>query len=214
MSRDFQLPGRSPVIACDGMAATSHPLATLTALDILRRGGNAVDAAVAAAALLGVVEPTQTGIGGDCFALLMRRGEGEVVALNGSGWAPAAADLERYLARGMRAIPVESADAVTVPGAVAAWARLIADHGTMELARLLEPAIAAAEDGHPVAERVARDWARQADKLRRNAAAASADSPTADTNTLPTTAPSPSALTAFAEAPSLIPKPTHRGRSV
>ncbi|MGE5270082.1 MAG: gamma-glutamyltransferase [Thiohalocapsa sp.] len=170
--RDFERPGRSEAFATSSMAATSHPLATLTALDILRRGGNAVDAAVAAAALLGVVEPTQTGIGGDCFVLLMRRGEGEVVALNGSGWAPAAVDLERYLACGMRAIPVESADAVTVPGAVAAWARLIADHGTMELAQLLEPAIAAAEDGHPVAERVARDWARQAGKLRRNAAAA------------------------------------------
>src|SRR5262245_42716931 len=105
--RDFERPGRSEAFATSSMAATSHPLATLTALDILRSGGNAVDAAVAAAALLGVVEPTQTGIGGDCFALLMRRGEGEVVALNGSGWAPAAADLEDYLARGMGAIAVE-----------------------------------------------------------------------------------------------------------
>jgi gamma-glutamyltranspeptidase/glutathione hydrolase len=170
--RDFERPGRSEAFATSSMAATSHPLATVTALDILRRGGNAIDAAVAAAGLLGVVEPTQTGLGGDCFVLLMRGGEGEVVALNGSGWAPAAADLEHYLACGMRAIPVESAHAVTVPGAVAAWAKLIADHGTMELGQLLEPAIVAAEDGHPIAERVARDWAQQVDKLRRNKAAA------------------------------------------
>ena len=94
------------------MAATSHPLATLTALDVLRRGGNAMDAAVAAIALLGVVEATQTGIGGDCFVLYMRRGEGEIIALNGSGWAPAAASLDRYVSRGMRWIPSDSADAV------------------------------------------------------------------------------------------------------
>ena len=155
------------------MAATSHPLATLIALDVLRRGGNAMDAAVAAIALLGVVEATQTGIGGDCFVLYMRRGEGEIIALNGSGWAPAAASLDRYTDRGIRSIPSDSADAVTVPGAVASWARLIHDHGTMKLADLLQPAIAAAEDGYPVTERVARDWARQADKLRKNKAAAS-----------------------------------------
>src|SRR5262249_33931223 len=155
------------------MAATSHPLATLTALDVLRRGGNAMDAAVAAIALLGVVEATQTGIGGDCFALYMRRGEGEIIALNGSGWAPAVASLDRYVGRGMRWIPSDSADAVTVPGAVASWARLIDDHGTMKLADLLQPAIAAAEDGYPVTERVARDLARQADKLRKNKTAAS-----------------------------------------
>ncbi len=154
------------------MAATSHPLATLTALDVLRRGGNAMDAAVAAIALLGVVEAPQTGIGGDCFVLYMPRGEGEIIALNGSGWAPAAASLDRCLARGMTSIPPESANAVTVPGA-GSWARLVADHGTMKLADLLQPAIAAAEDGYPVTERVARDWARQLEKLRKNAAAAS-----------------------------------------
>lgn len=172
-ARDFELPGRSEAFGLRVMAATSHPLATLTALDVLRRGGNAMDAAVAAIALLGVVEATQTGIGGDCFVLYMRRGEGEITALNGSGWAPAAASLDRYVSRGMRWIPSDSADAVTVPGAVASWARLIDDHGTMKLADLLEPAIAAAEDGYPVTERVARDWVRQADKLRKNRTAAS-----------------------------------------
>ncbi len=154
------------------MAATSHPLATLTALDILRGGGNAVDAAVAAMALLGVVEPAQTGIGGDCFALLMRGGEGKVIALNGSGWAPAAATLDAFKSRGISEIATESAHAVSVPGAVAAWARLVADHGSMELGALLQPAIVAAEQGYPVTERVARDWAKQTEKLRRNPAAA------------------------------------------
>src|SRR5215469_2472085 len=170
--RDFELPGRSEAFATEAMAATSHPSATLAALEVLRRGGNAVDAAIAAVALLGVVEPTQTGIGGDCFVLLMRRGEGEVIALNGSGWAPAAASLDHYIARGMHSIPVESPHAVTVPGAVAAWARLAADHGTLPLAHLLQPAIEAAEHGYPVTERVARDWAKQVQKLRRNPVAA------------------------------------------
>src|ERR1700674_4135024 len=170
--RDFELPGRSEAFATDAMAATSHPLATLTALDVLRNGGNAVDAAIAAVALVGVVEPTQTGIGGDCFVLLMRGGQGDVIALNGSGWAPAAASLDHYLARRMTAIATESAHAVTVPGAVAAWAKLAADHGTRSLAHLLEPEIVAAERGYPVTERVARDWAKQVAKLRRNPAAA------------------------------------------
>jgi gamma-glutamyltranspeptidase len=171
-TRDFELPGRSEAFAMEVMAATSHPLATLTALDILRRGGNAVDAAVAAVALLGMIEPTQSGIGGDCFALLMRRGEGEVIALNGSGWAPAGASLDRYRSRAMTSIPVASADAVTVPGTVASWAKLVADHGTMTLAELLAPAMEAAQHGHPVTERVARDWARQVEKLRADPVAA------------------------------------------
>lgn len=172
--RDFELPGRSEALGTRGMAATSHPSATLAALDVLRNGGNAIDAAVAAMALLGVIEPTQTGIGGDCFALLMRRGEGEVVALNGSGWAPQAASIDFYESHGITAIKTESAHAVSVPGAVASWARLIADHGTMEFSALLQPAIEAAERGYPVTERVARDWAKQVDKLRRNPAAAKA----------------------------------------
>ncbi len=172
--RDFELPGRSEALGTSGMAATSHPSATLAALDVLRNGGNAIDAAVAAMALLGVVEPTQTGIGGDCIALLMRRGEGEVIALNGSGWAPEAANIDFYEAHGIAAIKTESAHAVSIPGAVGSWARLIADHGTMEFAALLQPAIEAADQGYPVTERVARDWAKQVDKLRRNPAAAEA----------------------------------------
>ena len=154
------------------MAATSHPTATVVALDVLRTGGNAIDAAVAAMALLSVIEPTQTGIGGDCFALLMRGGEGKVIALNGAGWAPAAADLDFFDAHGIGAIETESAHSVSVPGAVASWDRLISDYGTMKLSALLQPAIDAAERGYPITERVARDWAKQADKLRSNRVAA------------------------------------------
>ena len=156
------------------MASTSHPSATLVAIEVLRKGGNAVDAAVAAMALLGVIEPTQTGIGGDCFALLMRRGEGDVVALNGSGWAPKAATVAFYENKGITAIETESTHAVSVPGAVASWARLVVDHGTMDFGELLAPAIEAAETGYPVTERVARDWAKQVGKLARNRAAAQA----------------------------------------
>jgi gamma-glutamyltranspeptidase/glutathione hydrolase len=170
--RNFQGGGRSGALGTRCMAATSHPLATLTALEILREGGNAVDAAVAAVALLGVVEPSQTGIGGDCFALYMPGGQGRIHALNGSGWAPAAADTAWFQNRGIASIDPESAHAVTVPGAVAAWRRLVADHGRYGLDRLLAPAIRAAEDGYPVTERVARDWRGQTDKLARRPATA------------------------------------------
>ncbi len=165
--RDFQSPGRSGAIGTRCMVATSHPLATLAALEILREGGNAVDAAVAAVALLGVVEPTQTGIGGDCFAMYMPGAHGRVHALNGSGWAPAAADTAWFQNLGIASIDPESAHAVTVPGALAAWQRLVDDHGRFGLDRLLAPAIRAAEDGYPITERIARDWRRQTDKLAR-----------------------------------------------
>jgi gamma-glutamyltranspeptidase/glutathione hydrolase len=169
MMRDFQQPGRSEALGTEGMVAASHPAASLAAYDILRAGGNAVDAAICASAVLAVVEPTQTGIGGDCFALLMRDGDDAPVALNGSGWAPADATPELFGAEGA---PIAGANAVTVPGAVAAWERLLADYGTFELARLLEPAIRYAADGYIVTERLARDWRRQIGKLQSNQAAA------------------------------------------
>src|SRR5216684_1169750 len=109
--RNFHLAGRSTVHAQNGMVATSHPLAALTAIEVLRSGGTAADAAVAACALLGVIEPQSTGIGGDCFALLQRKGEGKISAYNGSGRAPQAADASWYLERNMRAIPLTSAHA-------------------------------------------------------------------------------------------------------
>ncbi|MCH8183638.1 MAG: gamma-glutamyltransferase [Proteobacteria bacterium] len=163
--RDFQLPGRSTVHALNGMAATSQPLASLAAIGMLQRGGNAVDAAITASAVLCVVEPQSTGIGGDCFALLAPGGEGEVVALNGSGRAPAAATPDWYAGRGITAIDRFSPHAVTVPGAVDAWARLLQDHGTRDFEDVLAPAIRYAEEGYVVAPRVARDWAAEAGSL-------------------------------------------------
>ena len=167
MSRDFQLPGRSSVIACDGMAATSHPLATLAAVDALRAGGTAADAAVAAVAVLCVVEPHMTGIGGDCFAwcrgrrsrcgakrLRPRRRQGLDEALR---------------AQGLREIG-NSIHAVTVPGALDAWEAILKAHGRFGLDRALAPAIKYAEGGFAVAPRVAWDWQRYVGKLKADAA--------------------------------------------
>ena len=170
--RDYQLPGRSPVLGVNAMAATSNPLATLTAVDVLRDGGNAVDAAVAAAAVLCVVEPHMTGVGGDCFVLYAPSGSGKVIALNGSGRAPAAADPHWFLDQGISSIASTSPHAVTVPGAVAAWSRLVSDHGRLRLDRLLRPAIEFAETGYPIYDRVAQDWQAGASRLRGDTTAA------------------------------------------
>src|SRR5581483_6173781 len=106
--RNFHFAGRSTVHSQNGMIATSHPLAALTGIEVLKAGGTAVDAAVAACALLGVIEPQSTGIGGDCFALVQPKGEGKIVAYNGSGRAPAAAIVEWYLERKIHSIPLTS----------------------------------------------------------------------------------------------------------
>jgi gamma-glutamyltranspeptidase/glutathione hydrolase len=168
--RDFHFPGRSPVYSTHGMAATSMPAATLAALDILRAGGNALDAAIAACAVLCVIEPQATGIGGDCFCLYAPQGAGKVIGLNGSGRAPAAASIDWYERAGMNAIDPISAHAVTVPGAINAWEALLAAHGTKGLDELLRPAIAMAAEGWPVHSKVGRDWAAGADKLRQTGA--------------------------------------------
>src|SRR5580700_6379241 len=157
--RDFNLPGRSAAVAANGMVATSAPMATLTGLDVLRAGGNAMDAAIAAVAMQCVVEPESTGIGGDCFCLYSKGGD-LPVALSGSGRAPAAATVEWYAERQIREIEVQTPHAATVPGAIDAWCLLNSKYGTKPLSELLEPAAQAAEDGYVVTPRVAWDWAR------------------------------------------------------
>ncbi|WP_376090117.1 gamma-glutamyltransferase [Roseomonas sp. CCTCC AB2023176] len=169
--RDFHLPGRSPAMAINGMAATSMPGATLAALDILRAGGNALDAAIAAAAVLAVIEPQSTGIGGDCFCLYAPA-TGGVIAINGSGRAPAAATPEALRAAGLTAMVDTSPHSVTVPGAVSAWEALNQAHGKLELGRLLQDAIRYAEEGFSLSARVSSDWADSVEKLSKHPASA------------------------------------------
>jgi len=163
--RDFQLPGRSEAIAANGMCATSHPLAAITAIDVLRDEGNAVDAAIAAAMVLNVCEPHMTGLGGDCFVLLKPAGSEEIIGLNGSGRAPDALDAGALRAEGYAAMPEKGAISVSLPGAVDAFCRLSQDWGRLDLARQLAPAIRYAEEGVPVAPRTALDWNNAADRL-------------------------------------------------
>jgi len=140
MFRDFHNPGRSPVFACDGMAATSHLLASEAAIAVLKAGGTAADAAVAAVALLGVVEPHMTGIGGDCFCLVAKPGA-PIWGYNGSGRSAAAASAEALWQKGERAIGFKSVHSVTVPGAAEAWSKILESHGRFGLDRALSAAI-------------------------------------------------------------------------
>lgn len=156
--RDYQLPGRSSVFAQNGMCATSHPLAAKVAVQILESGGNAVDAAIAGAVLLGLCEPAMTGIGGDCFVLLKPAGEDRVVALNGSGRAPGGLSADKMRADGHKTVPLRQPEAVTIPGAVDAFCKLSRDWGKIGLKATLAPAIYYAEAGVPVAGRVSFDW--------------------------------------------------------
>ncbi|KYH25762.1 gamma-glutamyltranspeptidase [Halalkalicoccus paucihalophilus] len=164
---DFEYPWRftgrrSAVMAPNGMVATSHPLAARTGVKVLEEGGTAADAAVATAAVLNVVEPHMTGIGGDAFALTQF--DGEYRALNASGRAPAEADLGEYRERtdaeddGEPVMPADGGLPVTVPGALDGWATLLDAYGTLDLAEVLRPAIDYAEGGVPVSEYVARQW--------------------------------------------------------
>lgn len=147
------------VLGCGGMACTSQPLASFAAAELLRSGANAVDAAVCAAAVLGVVEPFSTGIGGDCFMLLWSAKERRLFGLNGSGRAPRAATLAAVRERGLREMPSHGILAVTVPGAVDAWNVALERFGSRTLAQVLEPAIEYSRHGFPVSEIVAEQWA-------------------------------------------------------
>ena len=164
--RDFQLPGRSPVFATNGMCATSHPLASQVAIETLKRGGTAMDAAIAGAVLLGICEPQMTGIGGDCFVLVSPAGTDDVIAYNGSGCAPQAASAEKLRQNGQTSIGLKSADSVTIPTAIDAFCTLSDRYGALGLDSILAPAIHYAETGVPVAPRVAFDWIESAPTLQ------------------------------------------------
>jgi gamma-glutamyltranspeptidase/glutathione hydrolase len=166
--RDIHLPGRSTVYGTGGAAATSHPLATLAAVDTLRAGGNALDAAISACAVQCVTEPNGTGIGGDCFAMYWINSERRLIAINGSGHAPAALTSEWLLAQGIRTIAGDSVHSVTIPGAVDAWCRLNADHGRLTMAEILAPAIRYARDGFAMSPCIATEWAAATKKLARD----------------------------------------------
>ena len=156
---------RSTVHATRGVVATSQPLAAMAGLRALMAGGNAVDAAVTAAATLNVVEPMSTGVGGDVFALVWKAREKEVVALNGSGRAPMAASIAELRATGRHRMPAVGPLSVSVPGTVDGWEVLLAQEGTISLAEALQPAIEYAEEGFPVSDIIAFQWQQQAEKL-------------------------------------------------
>ena len=168
--RDFHQPTRSAARGTNGMVATSQPSSTLAGIEMLKAGGNALDAAVAAVAVQCVTEPGSTGIGGDCFCLY-KPANGPLVALNGSGRAPAAASAEWYADQGIEKLETTSAHAVTVPGAVDAWETLLRDHGTKSLEECLQAAIGYAEHGFAVHDRAALDWQLAEDKLSIDPAA-------------------------------------------
>jgi gamma-glutamyltranspeptidase/glutathione hydrolase len=165
--------GRSLVRAQHAMVATSQPLASQVGLEILKRGGNAADAAIAVAAVLNVTEPNMTGIGGDAFAMVYSAKTKKLEALNASGRAPRALNLEYFSSRKIAQMPTTGMPTITVPGAFDGWVTLLEKHGTMKLADLLAPAIGYAENGFPVAEKISEDWAPEVGKLKQSPAAAS-----------------------------------------
>ncbi|TFH64288.1 MAG: gamma-glutamyltransferase family protein, partial [Gemmatimonadales bacterium] len=156
--RPTTLAGRSTVYAPNGVAATSQPLATAAALKVLQDGGNAFDAAVTAAAVLNVVEPHMTGMGGDVFALFWSAREQRLRGLDASGRAGSLATPDTILALGLDDVPYRGAGAVTVPGALSGWAALLEEYGTLSLAQALAPAIDIAENGFPVSPIIAGQW--------------------------------------------------------
>ena len=159
---------RSEVLARNGIAATSQPLATSTAEQILMDGGNAIDAAVGAAATLGVVEPGSTGIGGDLFAIVWSARDKKLYGLSASGWAPKGWTPEYFSSRGLDEVPSRGIDSAVIPGTVSGWDALLKRFGSMGFEQVLEPARSLAQEGFPVHERVASDWAGSAATLRED----------------------------------------------
>ncbi|MGD2120232.1 MAG: gamma-glutamyltransferase [Gemmatimonadota bacterium] len=167
-ARPTTLAGRSTVYAPNGVVATSQPLATSAALKVLQDGGNSFDAAVTAAAVLNVVEPHMTGMGGDVFALFWSVREQRLRGLDASGRAGSLATPDTIRALGLDDVPYRGASAVTVPGALSGWAALLEEYGTLSLADALAPAIEIAENGFPVTPIIASQWRGTARILRRD----------------------------------------------
>ena len=158
--------GRSMVMSAGGVAASEHPLASQAGASILARGGHAVDAAIAVNAAMGVVAPMMNGIGGDLFAIVYDAASGELHGINGSGCAPAALTIDRLRKSGVTTMPQTGIHSVTIPGAVAAWSKLSERFGVLPLGDVLAPAIQIAEEGFPVPEITAAEWAGSATLLQ------------------------------------------------
>jgi gamma-glutamyltranspeptidase/glutathione hydrolase len=165
--------GRSPVLATRGIVAASQPLAAAAGLRVLQEGGNAIDAAIATAAVLNVVEPMMAGIGGDLFALVYDAESQKLYGLNATGRAGSLASAQKLRERGLEEVPYDDILAVTVPGALDGWEMLRSRFGSRPLAELLEPAIYYAESGFPVSDIIATDWAWSVPKLARHKDSAS-----------------------------------------
>ncbi|MGA9183747.1 MAG: gamma-glutamyltransferase [Candidatus Acidiferrales bacterium] len=161
--------GRSMVVTRNGVVAAENPLAAQAGAAILARGGNAVDAAVATNAVMGVVEPMMNGMGGDLFAIVYDAKSGKIYGLNASGWAPAALTIDHLKSKGLTEMPDGGIDSVTVPGVVDGWSKLLARFGTKQFPELLAPAIYYARDGFPVPEFTTQNWANAEKGLRTNA---------------------------------------------
>lgn len=158
---------RSEVIAKNGMACTSQPLATQVALDILKKGGSAIDAAIAADAMLGLVEPTGSGIGGDLFAIVWDAKTQKLYGLNASGRSPKSLSLAYFKEKGIKHIPALGPLPVSVPGCVDGWYELHKKFGKLKMEEILQPTINYAREGFPLSELIASYWQRNADKLKQ-----------------------------------------------
>ena len=170
--RPLSMAGRSVVYAPHGMVATSQPLASSAALEVLQHGGNAIDAAVTAAAVLSVTEPHMTGIGGDMFAIVWLAKDRKLVALNASGRAGSRMTRDTLAARGFVSGTQRGVESITVPGALAGWEMLVRTYGKRSLAAALQPALRYARDGFPVTPIIASQWGEEAALLMKDSAAA------------------------------------------
>ncbi len=165
--RKLNIPGRSNVLSTNAMASTSQPLSTLEAISILKKGGNAIDAAIAASAVQSVIEPSSTGVGGDCFALISLKGE-KPVSVNGSGISPKNASIDFFEKQKIKKMPLNSPHSVNIPGAVHAWYTMHKKYGLLDFKELFVTAENYARNGYPVHEVVAKSWEENQKKLKLN----------------------------------------------